>query len=252
MTAVVGILQACSVNTETTYYKDSSSSMESNILIQKGMLPMINLMDNNQDGAAANLSKLSTEWKSLYELQKDNKIVINPDSAQVLKKMYLKINKDQGEVYGLSLKYDKLLPYEVTSLFKQSNELKKLPLQNIGRWDGKTLSIDTGKFTSGDALKQIIGDLEHSKTKKPETKSDSIAVYGKQMAQGLIGMMKIFPVTFSNTVRFQKPIKSISGKNDYFKQIDRKTVQINFRSSDLLDGNNKMNFKDDKIVITTE
>lgn len=32
---VILTLQSCSVNTETTYYKDSTTSMESNILMEK-------------------------------------------------------------------------------------------------------------------------------------------------------------------------------------------------------------------------
>ena len=65
-------LQSCSVNTETTYFKDSASSMKSNILMDKGMLSMMNMMGNGTDNSPAqDLSKLSTDWKSLYEIQKD-------------------------------------------------------------------------------------------------------------------------------------------------------------------------------------
>ena len=102
-------LQSCSVNTETTYYKDSASSMESNILMDKGMLSMMNMMSGEQSKPAA-LSKLSTDWKSLYDIQKDNLLTLNKDSTKVLQKMFVKLNKDKGEIYGVSLKYDKLLP----------------------------------------------------------------------------------------------------------------------------------------------
>ena len=88
--------------------------------------------------------------------------------------------------------------------------------------------------------------------KNPTTKSDSLEVYGKQMAEGVLGMMKMFPVNFSSTIKFQKPIKSIVGKHDHIKQIDKKTIQINLRSNDLMDEKTALKNKDQKIIITTE
>ena len=244
-------LQSCSVNTETTYFKDSASSMESNILMDKGMLSMMNMMSGDQSKPAA-LSKLSTDWKSLYDIQKDNLLTLNKDSTKVLQKMFVKLNKDKGEIYGVSLKYDKLLPQEVTSLLSQSKELKRLPLQNIAKWNGNTLTIDTDKFNSTSFLDAIEDSAEKKEIKNPKTKSDSIEAYGRQMAQSVMGMMKMFPVNFSSTIKFQKPIKSIVGKHDFVKQIDKKTIQINVRSDDLLDDDKKLINKDKKIIITTE
>ena len=244
-------LQSCSVNTETTYYKDSASSMESNILVDKGMLSMMNMMGGDQTKPSA-LTNLSTEWKSLYDIQKDGVVTLNKDSTKVLQKMFLKLNKDKGEIYGLSIKYDKLLPQEVTSLLRQSKELKRLPLQNIAKWNGNTLTIDTDKFNSTSFLSAIEENAEGKEIKNPKTKSDSLEVYGRQMAQSVIGMMKMFPVNFSSTIKFQKPIKSITGKHDFIKQIDKKTIQINVRSNELLDDKNKLVDKDQKIIITTE
>lgn len=244
-------LQSCSVNTETTYYKDSASSMESNILMDKGMLSMMNMMSSEQSKPAA-LSKLSTDWKSLYDIQKDNLLTLNKDSTKVLQKMFVKLNKDKGEIYGVSLKYDKLLPQEVTSLLSQSKELKRLPLQNIAKWNGNTLTIDTDKFNSTSFLDAIEDSAEKKEIKNPKTKSDSIEAYGRQMAQSVMGMMKMFPVNFSSTIKFQKPIKSIVGKHDFVKQIDKKTIQINVRSDDLLDDGKKLTNKDKKIIVTTE
>lgn len=248
---VLIVLQSCSVNTETTYNNDSASSMESNILIDKGMLSMMNMMNNGSD-KAPNFSKLSTDWKSLYDLQKDGIITLNKDSAKVLQKMFLKLNKDKGEIYGISIKYDKLLPAEVTTLLSQSKELQRMPLQNIATWNGKTLTIDTDKFNSAQFLNKIENMADEKDPAKPVTKSDSIAVYGQKMAESMVGMMKMFPVNFSNTIKFQKPIKLIVGKHDFIKQIDKKTIQINLRSNDLLDEKNVLKNKDKKIIITTE
>lgn len=245
------VLQSCSVNTETTYYNDSASSMESNILIDKGMLSMMNMMNNGSD-KAPNFSNLSTDWKSLYDLQKDGLITLNKDSVKVLHKMFLKLNKDKGEIYGVSLKYDKLLPAEVTTLLSQSKELQRMPLQNIATWNGKTLTIDTDKFNSVQFLNKMENVADNKESATPATKSDSIAAYGQKMAENMVGMMKMFPVNFSNKIKFQKPIKSIVGKHDFVKQIDKKTIQINLRSNDLLDEKNALKDKDKKIIITTE
>ena len=108
--AVFG-LQSCSVNTETTYYKDSATSMESHILMDQSMLGMMKTMGSKAEVLqnSKELSNLTTDWKSLYDIQKTGKITVNEDSAKVLKKLFMKVNKQKGEVYGLSLKYDKLL-----------------------------------------------------------------------------------------------------------------------------------------------
>ena len=249
------VMQSCSVNTETTYYKDSATSMESNILLDKSMLGMMSMMGNNSADVLMNskeFGNLTTEWKSLFDLQKDGKITVNPDSAKVLKKLYLKLNKDKNELYGLSLKYDKLLPKEIASLLSQSKQLKRIPLQDIANWNGNTLTIDTDKFNSADMLSEIGKNTQDKETSAPKTKSDSIAAYGRQMAQSMAGMLQMVNANFTNTLKFQKPIKSITGKHDFVKQIDNKTIQINVRSKDLLnEGKNLIN-KDKKIIITTE
>ncbi|MGZ5264594.1 MAG: hypothetical protein ACXWBY_04565, partial [Kaistella sp.] len=247
------LLLSCSVNTETTYYKDAATSMESHILADKSMLGMLSVMNTeNPVKKVLQLSNLSTEWKSLYDIQKDGKITLNRDSAKVLQKMFMKLNKEQGEIFGVSLKYDKLLPGEVAMLLSQSKQLKRIPLQNVAQWDGKQLIIDTEKFNSTEFLNEIGKNNPPSDNSKPKTKSDSLEVYGKQMAKGMVGMMKMFNMNFTSTMKFQKPIKSITGKHDFVKQIDPKTIQINVRSNDLLDEGKSLTNKDKKIIIVTE
>ena len=87
---------------------------------------------------------------------------------------------------------------------------------------------------------------------KPKTKSDSLEVYGKQMAKGMVGMMKMFNINLNSTLKFQRPIKSIVGKHDFVKQIDSKTIQINVRTNDLLDNGKALTYKDKRIIVTTE
>lgn len=248
------IVQSCSVNTETTYYKDSATSMQSNILMDKAMLGMMNMMGNSPADAAkkTDLGKLTTEWKSLYDIQKDGLVKLNEDSVKVLKKLYMKLNKENGEVLGLSVKYDKLLPNEITQLFSQSKQLRNIPLQDAAQWNGKTLTIDTGKFNMGDFMGEIDKINEPQPTSAPKTKSDSITAYGKQMASGMIGMLKMVNMNISSTMKFQKPIKTISGRHDYVKQLDKNTVQINVRTKDLMDSDKKLKNKDSKIIIETE
>lgn len=250
----LAILQSCNVSTETTYYKDSASSMESHILIDQSMLGMMNMMGNNTDvlKKSTDLGNLTTDWKSLFDLQKNGKITLNQDSAKVLKKMFLKLNKNKDEVYGLSLKYDKLLPGQIASLLSQSKQLKNLPLQNVASWNGKVLTIDTEKFNSTEFLNEIAKNTPDSENTKPKTKSDSLEVYGKQMAKGMVGMMKMFNMNLNSTMKFQKPIKSIVGKHDFVKQIDNKTIQINVRTNDLLDNGKALTYKDKRIIVTTE
>ncbi|MDR6921618.1 hypothetical protein [Chryseobacterium sp. 2987] len=243
------VLQSCSINTETTYYKDSATSMQSNILMDKSVMGMMSMLGTDSQ-KLKELDNLPTEWKSLYDVQKNGKITINEDSAKALKKLYMKVNKDKGEILGLSLKYDKLMPSEITQLLNSDKRLKKIPLQDIAVWNGKSLTINTDKFNS-DGILKILEEKDQPENTVPQTKSDSIEAYGKQMASGMAGMLRMFNLTFTNTLKFQKPIKKIEGKHDFVKQIDNKTVQITVRSNDLIDNKNLVD-KDKKVVITTE
>lgn len=247
-------LQACSLSSETTYYKDSASSMEANILMDESALGMLNMMGGQQKQIANSktFQNLTTDWKSLYDLQKNEKITLNQDSAKVLKKLFLKLNKEEGQVYGLSMKYDKLLPTEIASLLSQSKQLKSLPLQNVATWNGKTLIINTEKFNAAETLTEIAEATPENKNSVPKTKSDSVEIYGRQMAQGMLGMMKMFNMNLNSTIKFQEPIATITGKHDFVKQIDDRTIQINVRTKDLMDENKSLTHKDKQIIITTK
>lgn len=250
------VLQSCSVNTETTYYKDAATSMESNILVDQSTLGMLSMMGDAPDAikknAGSEFKNLTTDWKSLYDIQKTGKVVLNPDSSKVLKKVFMKLNKSNGEVLGVSFKYDKLMPKEVMSLFAQNSHLKKMPLQDFAKWNGNQLTIDTEKFNIADALKEIQKVKPDAKSDKPKTKQDSIEAYGRQMASGMVGMMKMFNMNITNTLKFQKPIKFIEGKHDFVEQVDKHTIKLNVRTADLWDEGKNLKNKDKKIIITTE
>lgn len=84
------VLQSCSLNSETNYFKDSATSMQTNILMDPSMLGMMNMMGNSVDtkeiAPGVDLNSLPTEWKSLYDVQKTGKIVLNEKDAGALKK----------------------------------------------------------------------------------------------------------------------------------------------------------------------
>ena len=249
------LLQSCSIKTETTYYKDSATSMQSSVLMDKsmmGMMGMMSMMDDDKTKKMDEFKNLSTEWKSLYDIQKDEKVKINEDSAKVLKKVFLKLDKEKDQILGFSMKYDKLLPKEVNQLLSQDKKFKKIPLQNFAKWDGKTLTITTDDLNSTEMLKVFNQVDEQPENKNPQTKTDSVQAYGKQMAEGMIGMLRMFNLTFTNRLKFQKPIKSIIGQHDYVKQIDKNTIEIILNSNDLLDNKKQLKNSDKKIFITTE
>ncbi len=249
----LGILQSCSVNTETTYYKDAATSMESSILMDQstmGILKMLNTSGKSE--SLPDITKLSANWQSLYDMQKDGKVVLNEKEVGALKKMYVKVNRQKDEIMGLSLKYDKLMPEEVASLFASKKELKSIPLQDIAKWDGEKLEINTQKFNIAESLYEMQKIKTNDNATTPRTKQDSIEAYGRQMASGIIGMAKMFNGNFTNTLKFQKPIKSIEGKHDFVEQIDSKTIRINVRSADIWDDGKNLKNKDQKVIIYTK
>lgn len=251
--AALGIMQSCSVNTETTYYKDAATSMESSILMDQSTMGILKMLNSSgKSESLPDITKLSTNWQSLYDMQKDGKIVLNEKEVGALKKMYVKVNRQKDEIMGLSLKYDKLMPEEVASLFASRKELKTIPLQDIARWDGEKLEINTEKFNIAESLYEMQKVKVNEKAATPRTKQDSIVAYGRQMASGIIGMAKMFNGNFTNTLKFQKPIKSIVGKHDFVEQVDDRTVKINVRSADIWDDGKNLRNKDRKVVIYTK
>lgn len=247
-TVLLLLLTSCSVNSESTFYKDATTSMETKILMDQGMIQMLNLY--NRGDLSAQTKGLTHDWKSLYDIQKDNRIILNGDSAAVLKKVFVKLNNEQNEVAGISLKYDKMSQDEINKMFSQSREMKNLPLQNFANWDGRTLTIDTEKFDLG-MLGKMAEDRGRFPGKQPETKRDSLQMYGRKMAEGMAGMMRMFNADISATLKFQRPIKDIAGRHDFVQQVDNKTVKVTLRSYDLLNPE-KLENKDKKIVITTK
>lgn len=247
------LLQSCSVNTETTYYKDAATSMESSILIDQGMMGMLKMLGTEDQTvhAVPDLQQITTEWKSLYDMQKDGKVVLNEKEVGALKKMFVKLDKNKGEILGISLKSDKLQPEEIAELFAHKKELKSIPLQDIAQWNGSKLEIDTEKFQIAETLYDL-QKPERTPLPKPKTKSDSVEAYGRQMADGMLNLMKMVNGNFTHTLKFQRPIQKIVGKHDFVEQLDDRTIRVNVRTADLWDEDKKLKNKDKKIVVHTK
>ena len=75
------------------------------------------------------------------------------------------------------------------------------------------------KFNSTEFLNEIGKNNPSDDNSKPMTKSDSLEVYGKQMAKGMVGMMKLFNMNLS--------LQFLNDTNDYFCYSFSKMVVCN-------------------------
>lgn len=244
---VFSIMVSCSVNTESTYYKDSASGMNVDVKMDKMLFGMMKSLgkDSADNNRISDLKHLTTEWKNLYDLAKEKGKVPKEksDSAKVMKKIFMKINKENDEISGFSFKYDKLLPHEIAMALNPKKKDKAL--KQIGSWDGKQLTLKMA-----DLSPEKLSDLLKN-DKKPVTKEDSLVAAGSKMAEGMLDMLKLFEVKYKNRLKFESKIKNISGKHDFLKQIDDRTLELSYSLKDFTDGKNLKN-QDKKIIITTE
>ncbi|PRB00777.1 hypothetical protein CQ046_17340 [Chryseobacterium sp. MYb7] len=232
------ILQSCSVNSEIVYHKDSASTSVTDIDTREFMSEMIAMTpDSLKQKEFGEMDKLPTTWTSMYDLsKKEGKLKTeNPDSIRIMKKIFMKSTKEDNKLAGFSFKMEHFKPEDYLIL-KSFTKTEKIPLdQNIyNNWDGKTLTIDTGNFN----LKNIEESIR-SKTSKEE--SEKIA-----------GMMAMFFKKIGTTLRFEKPIQSISGKHDWVKQIDNHSIRIDYDLKAIYDKDTQLKNADKKIIIVTE
>lgn len=258
---LLGILQSCDYNVNTTYHKDAATSLQMDINFQNEMLGMMKSFANDSASKekSKELDKFPKEWKNLYEFMKetgDKKMPKNQDSIKMMKKMFVKMNTKDNEMSGFSFKMDHVTKSELAYLMKNASSEKKakLPLANDfsdWNWDGKTLTIDMEKINMEDVMKDDDKETKDAITKNP-TKKDSIEQSAKQIAEQSMAMLKMFNMNISNTIHFENKIKSIVGKHDYVKQIDDKTIKVSLKTADLFDKEKKLKNQDKKIIITTE
>ena len=236
------MLQSCSINSDITYHKDAASST----LMDMDFREMITMM-KSQGGEEAQkgmgeMDKLPKDWTTLYDLQKKEgkKVSDHPDSIRLMKKMFIKGNFVVNELTGMSMKFDRFTKADYMDLAAMSKkEGEKMPMgnNNLNDWDGKKLVIDTDKLSLKDFEKLMAGEQGEG-----EEKMDP-----EQMKAMMTMMMKKFTIN----LKFENDIKSITGKHDWIKQIDKRTVQINYDTSNL-DESKKLTNKDKQIVIITE
>lgn len=236
--AVFG-LQSCTINSQIVYHKDAASTSVTDIDMRQFMEEMKAMTPDSlkQKNEFGEMDKLPTEWTSLLDMQKKEgkQQPANPDSVRIMKKIFMKMNKENNEPAGISLKMDRFTQadYQMLSSY---NKKEKLPLdQNIfNNWDGKTLTINTDNFN----LKNIEETLR-SKASKEE-------------AEKVQGMVSMFFKSIETTLKFENKIRSVTGKHDWVKQIDPYTVKIDYDLKAMYDKDIQLKHSDQKIIIITE
>ena len=246
------ILQACAVDSVTTYHQDKTTSVLMNIDM-KDLLAMAKNMGGdsaNSDNKFKDFEMYPRDWKNMYEIMKEDSekkgiaMTKDKDSIQLIKKMFVKSNFENNEMTGIAFKMDRLTPEEIKNFSKTSKKSNFISATSSDNtiWDGKTLTLDTEYFnpqTFSETLK---------KEMTLEAKTDS----AKAEAESALAMMKMFNTKFNNKIKFETKIKSIQGKHDWVKKIDDYTIDMSFSFEELLDESLKLNEKDKKVIIITE
>ncbi|KFF20557.1 hypothetical protein [Chryseobacterium sp. JM1] len=238
-TAALFVLQSCTINSEIVYHKDAASTSVTDIDMRQFISEMKAMTPDSlkQQKEFGDFDKLPTVWTSFLDIQqKEGKLKTkDPDSIRIMKKIFMKTNKENNEPAGFSLKMDHFTQADY-QLLSNYNKKEKLPLdQNIfNHWDGKTLTISTENFN----LKNIEETLK-SKTSKEE-------------AEKVEGMISMFFKSIGTTLKFENKIKSITGKHDWVKQIDKYTVKIEYDLKAMYDPEAQLKNADKKIIIVTE
>lgn len=232
------ILQSCSVNSEIVYHKDAASTSVMDIDTREFMAEMMAMTpDSLKQKEFGEMDRLPTTWTSMYDVaRKEGKLKTeNPDSIKIMKKIFMKSTKENNTLAEFSFKMDHFSP-EDYQILKSFTKTEKVPLdQNIyNNWDGKTLTIDTENFN----LKSI---EEAVKTKS-----------SKEDAEKVAGMMIMFFKKIGTTLKFENPIKSMTGKHDWVKQIDDHSIRIEYDLKAIYDKDSKFKNADKKIIIVTE
>lgn len=239
LTAALFVLQSCTINSEIVYHKDAASTSVTDIDMRQFITEMKAMTPDSlkQQKEFGDFDKLPTVWTSFLDIQqKEGKLKTkDPDSIRIMKKIFMKTNKENNEPAGFSLKMDHFTQADY-QLLSNYNKKEKLPLdQNIfNDWDGKTLTISTENFN----LKNIEETLK-SKTSKEE-------------AEKVEGMISMFFKSIGTTLKFENRIKSITGKHDWVKQIDKYTIKIDYDLKTMYDQEAQLKNADKKIIIVTE
>ncbi len=204
--------------------------------MMEGFLPD-SLKQNND---FMNTDKYPKDWKSLYDLKKEEgKVTTNPDSIRLLNKIFFKGNFNQDKFSGFSVKTEALTKDEIASTGKLMGKNGAMMNNSaFDDWNGKTLTINTSKLQISE---KEIQDIFKS---GEQTKAED-----KQQIESLLGMMQI---DFKNQLLFDNKIKSIKGQHDWIKKINDKTIEVTINVQEMVDKNYQFKNKDEIILIETE
>ncbi|MET3037947.1 hypothetical protein ABXT08_17755 [Chryseobacterium sp. NRRL B-14859] len=232
------IVESCNVNSEIIYHKDAASTSVSDIDTREFIAEMKAMTpDSLQQKEFGELDKLPASWTNLYDLgKKEGKLkTANQDSIRIMKKIFMKSNKESNEPSGFSIKLEHFTSEDYQAL-KSYTKDEKLPLdQNIfNTWDGKTLTINTKNFN----LKNIEEALRSKSSNEESEKME--------------GMMMMFFKKIGTTLRFENKIKSITGKHDWLTKVDDYSVRIEYDLKAMYDKEAKFKNADPTITIVTE
>ena len=235
------LMQSCTVNTDVVLHKDSSSSLQLDAEFKE-------LMDvvKQQGGADADmkgLEKLPKAWTSMYDLEiNDGGKITDKDSIRLMKKMFMKGNFMINELTGMSIRLDRFTQqdYQTIEKMNRDNSEDKLPVDGkmFMNWDGKKIVLNTKDFS--------LSNMEEMMA-KGTSEDDESPIDPEQTKQ----MMQMMIKKMTYNLKFENDIKSITGKHDWVKQIDKRTVQVNFDVANF-DLATKLTHNDPQITIITE
>lgn len=233
------ILQSCNVSSEILYHNDATSTSVTDIDMRRFLAEVRaatpdSLKDKDE---YSDINKYPIVWTNLQELEQKSREVkdTNPDHIRIMKKIFMKANRENDTPTGISLKTEHFNQADYATL---SSYLKaeKLPLeQNIFNfWDGKVLTINTENFN----LKNVQAAITSNSNKDNPQKIES--------------MMIMYFKNISTILKFENRIKSITGKHDWLKQIDDHTVKITYDLKAMYEIEKELKNADKNIIITTE
>lgn len=246
-------MSSCTLTQDTKFYADKSSSIE----ISMRMDPSLSQKMNSASGDSKKIHGQSVDelpkgWVSFYDLAKQDtskKIDMSNDTVRILmEKMYIKYLVENGTFVGFSMKAEKLMGKDLDRFNdefaklnpgKSSDSLKpKLASDPVSLWDGQTLTLKIGKE------KKAEDSSDKKKSKSKDSNPDMLA-----------SLFKDANIVITYRYSFEKKIKKIQGKHDFFKKIDDHTVVYELDFKKLMEMSEKgksLKKKDEEIIVKTE
>lgn len=246
-------VSSCTLTQESKFYADQSSSTEITMRMDPSLTQKMNPASGDSKKVhGKSVDQLPKNWVSFYELSKQDtskKQALSNDTVRALmEKIFIKYIVEEGNFVGFSMKADRLMGDELKKFGDQFNALNpgkssdslkpKLATDPIAEWDGKNLTIKLGKGNKEDEAS------EKKKTKSKDGQTDMFSA-----------LFKDANIVITYRYSFEKKIKKIQGKNDFFKKVDDHTVvyELDFKKlMEMSDKGKSMKKKDEMIIVKTE